>query len=52
MGMVSDNRIEELEAQLRVERLKVQELVMKLQANSELILRIYKELESIPDLGK
>src|SRR5579863_5204768 len=52
LGMVTDNRIEELEAQLRVERLKVQELVMKLQANSELILRIYRELESIPDLGK
>src|SRR5579863_306889 len=52
LGMVTDNRIEELESQLRVERLKVQELVMKLQANSELILRIYRELESIPDLGK
>jgi hypothetical protein len=52
LGMVTDDRIEELEAQLRVERLKVGELVMKLQANSELILRIYRELESIPDLGK
>jgi hypothetical protein len=65
LGMVTDNReelaadfdgkqgiIEDLEAQLRVERLKVQELVLKLQANSELILRIYRELESIPDLGK
>ena len=44
--------IEELESQLRVERIKVEELVLKLQANSELILRIYRELESIPDLGK
>jgi hypothetical protein len=44
--------IDDLEAQLRSERLKVEELVKKLQANSELILRIYKELESIPDLGK
>jgi len=65
LGMVTDNReepaadfdgkqgiIEDLEGQLRVERLKVQELVTKLQANSELILRIYRELESIPDLGK
>lgn len=44
--------IEGLEAQLRSERLKVEELIKKLQANSELILRIYRELESIPDLGK
>ena len=44
--------IQDLEAQLRSERLKVEELIKKLQANSELILRIYKELESIPDLGK
>jgi hypothetical protein len=44
--------IEDLEAQLRSERLKVGELVQKLQANSELILKIYRELESIPDLGK
>jgi hypothetical protein len=44
--------IEDLEVQLRSERLKVEELIKKLQANSELILRIYRELESIPDLGK
>src|SRR5579872_6643899 len=44
--------IEDLEAQLLTERLKVGELVIKLQANSELILGIYRELESIPDLGK
>jgi hypothetical protein len=44
--------IEDLEAQLRSERLRVGELVQKLQANSELILRIYRELEGIPDLGK
>jgi hypothetical protein len=44
--------IEDLEAQLRSERLRVGELVQKLQVNSELILRIYRELEGIPDLGK
>ncbi len=44
--------IEGLEVQLRSERLKVEELIKKLQANGELILRIYRELESIPDLGK
>jgi hypothetical protein len=44
--------VEDLEAQLRSERLKVGELVQKLQANSELMLRIYRELESVPDLGK
>jgi hypothetical protein len=49
---VKQGIIEDLETQLRSERLKVEELVRKLQANSELILRIYKELESIPDLGK
>jgi hypothetical protein len=49
---VKQGIIEDLETQLRSERLKVDELVRKLQANSELILRIYKELESIPDLGK
>ncbi|HUB62428.1 MAG TPA: hypothetical protein VL978_17060 [Puia sp.] len=44
--------IDDLESQLRSERMKVEELVLKLQANSELILRIYRELESIPNLGK
>ncbi|HXB32718.1 MAG TPA: hypothetical protein VNV35_04825 [Puia sp.] len=53
-GVIEEKQriIEDLEAQLRSERLKVEELIKKLQANSELILRIYKELESIPDLGK
>jgi len=44
--------IEELEKQLRVERLKVEELVVKLQTNSQLLLNIYKELDksiNIPD---
>ncbi|HLX66877.1 MAG TPA: hypothetical protein VKR41_07765 [Puia sp.] len=49
---VKQGIIQDLEAQLQSERLKVQELIKKLQTNSELILRIYKELESIPDLGK
>ncbi len=58
-GTVTNNRIEELEAQLRSERLKVEELVLKLQANSQLLLTIYQELDKsfhlgdrIPDLGK
>jgi hypothetical protein len=37
--------VEELEEQLRVERLKVEELVVKLQTNSQLLLNIYKELD-------
>ncbi|HEV3325790.1 MAG TPA: hypothetical protein VG052_09295 [Puia sp.] len=37
--------IEELEEQLRLERLKVEELVVKLQTNSQLLLNIYKELD-------
>ena len=37
--------IEELEEQLRVERLKVEELVVKLQNNSQLLLNIYQELD-------
>jgi hypothetical protein len=44
--------IDELEGQLRVERLKVEELVLKLQVNSDLLLKIYRELESARDLGK
>jgi hypothetical protein len=51
--------IEELETQLRSERMKVEELVLKLQVNSQLLLTIYRELdksfhvgENIPDLGK
>jgi len=44
--------IDELEGQLRLERIKVEELVEKLQANSNLLLKIYRELESAPDLGK
>jgi hypothetical protein len=37
--------IDELEVQLRVERLKVEELVIKLQNNSQLLLNIYQELD-------
>jgi hypothetical protein len=37
--------IDELEIQLRVERLKVEELVIKLQNNSQLLLNIYQELD-------
>lgn len=37
--------IDELEEQLRVERLKVEELVVKLQNNSQLLLNIYQELD-------
>ena len=43
--------IDELEEQLRVERLKVEELVVKLQNNSQLLLNIYQELDkSINDM--
>jgi hypothetical protein len=51
--------IEELETQLRSERMKVEELVLKLQVNSQLLLTIYRELdksfhigENVPDPGK
>lgn len=37
--------IEELEEQLRMERLKVEELVVKLKTNSQLLLNIYRELD-------
>jgi hypothetical protein len=37
--------IDDLEVQLRVERLKVEELVIKLQNNSQLLLNIYQELD-------
>lgn len=37
--------IDELEVQLRVERLKVEELVIKLQHNGQLLLNIYQELD-------
>jgi hypothetical protein len=37
--------IDELEEQLRIERLKVEELVGKLQSNSQLLLNIYEELD-------
>ena len=36
--------LDELEAQLRVERLKTEELVIKLQGNSQLLLQVYQEL--------
>jgi len=67
-GMMSDGQreldvkqgiIDDLELQLRSERMRVEELVVKLQANSQLLLTIYQELDksfhigqSIPDLGK
>jgi hypothetical protein len=47
-----DERVLVLEGQLRLERIKVEELVAKLQANSDLLLKIYRELERAPDLGK
>ena len=37
--------IEELETRLRSERMKVEELVLKLQVNSQLLLTIYQELD-------
>jgi hypothetical protein len=37
--------IDELEEQLRIERLKVEELVTRLQNNSQLLLNIYQELD-------
>lgn len=44
--------IDELEEQLRVERLKVEELVAKLQSNSQLLLNIYQELDKSPHIAK
>jgi hypothetical protein len=44
--------IDELEEQLRVERLKVEELVAKLQSNSQLLLNIYQELDKSPHIVK
>ena len=44
--------IDELEEQLRVERLKVEELVAKLQSNSQLLLNIYQELDKSPHITK
>lgn len=44
--------IDELEEQLRVERLKVEELVTKLQSNSQLLLNIYQELDKSPHIVK
>ncbi len=44
--------IDELEEQLRVERLKVEELVAKLQCNSELLLNIYQELDKSVQITK
>jgi hypothetical protein len=37
--------IDELEEQLRVERLKVEELIVKLQTNGQLLQQIYQELD-------
>jgi hypothetical protein len=37
--------IDDLEEQLRIERLKVEDLVARLQTNSQLLLNIYKELD-------
>jgi hypothetical protein len=57
--IVNQGIIEELESQLRSERMKVEELTVKLQANSQLLQTIYQELDrsshvghGIPDLGK
>lgn len=44
--------IDELEEQLRMERLKVEELVAKLQSNSQLLLNIYQELDKSPHIVK
>jgi hypothetical protein len=44
--------IDELEEQLRIERLKVEELVAKLQSNSQLLLNIYQELDKSPHTVK
>jgi hypothetical protein len=43
---VMDNRVEELESQLRSERMKVEELVAILQANTRMLQKV------IPELGK
>jgi hypothetical protein len=44
--------IDELEEQLRIERLKVEELVAKLQNNSQLLTNIYQELDKSFNLPK
>jgi len=44
--------IDELEEQLRIERQKVEELVAKLQTNSQLLLNVYQELEKPAAAGK
>ena len=44
--------IDELEEQLRIERLKVEELVAKLQNNSQLLMNIYQELDKSFNLPK
>jgi len=44
--------IDELEEQLRVERLKVEELVAKLQSNGQLLMNIYQELDKSVNLPK
>jgi hypothetical protein len=44
--------IEELEEQLRVERLKVEDLVARLQSNSQLLLNIYQELDNSAHIAK
>lgn len=56
---VKQSIIDDLESQLRSERIKVEEMVIKLQANSQLLQTIYQELDnsfhigqSVPDLGK
>jgi hypothetical protein len=44
--------IDELEEQLRIERLKVEELVTRLQGNSQLLLNIYQELDKSVHIAK
>jgi hypothetical protein len=44
--------IDELEEQLRIERLKVEELVTRLQSNSQLLLNIYQELDKSVHIAK
>jgi hypothetical protein len=44
--------IEELEEQLRVERLRVEDLIVKLQTNGQLLQQIYIELEKSYDMPR
>jgi hypothetical protein len=44
--------IDELEEQLRIERLKVEELVARLQSNGQLLLNIHQELDKSVQIAK